>query len=864
MHTRPRVLPCGPANFGVAGNPGRKISCPSSPNGSGGGPRSNGVSRKGDPEDSSYTSSTPNADNDWAAKRRQYVVDEWVEAFDVPMSERLSQSQLPSWSNWHWKDLGERIAYKYFCWRQDTWSDLQLFAVVNLAVIFLFGWLKTHLVDAADSISPEELENKPFWLSIYQILQVIFGQQLPDEATSFAQQSFAVSVAAIGLAAFALVLALVEQVVLQVVDENVARGSRVFETGHILVLGFCDSQRDLEVVQKILSQVCQAYAADGGRVVVVMTQREKIGMEALFRRVIPPHKRCGCNFVFRQGSPLVPADLKMVAAYSAAATVIVSDSSRSPVEADAEAIRSAILLDEMEAPGAMRGGRIIVEVKTLNALAVLQYSCSVRVMALHTGEMNARRLSRMVRSPIVAAISYMVWNYSCRPQVYLQRLPELVGKTFGELQFYLPWATVYGLVQYATRRCVLNPPADTRVENLDELILIRATDLREHEIVPLPEPVRVDPGEWDPEAYRSRAGTSGTDEDWSEMGIDERQLQMVGFSGRVRANAASAQLAQERQTSYMYIMPQEHCASPEARETVLICGWREEAFMSDLLREMDHGPSALPAGSSLTLFNNTSTDEVIARVKKRNRLRNLEVEYVSGNPLDYVELTAKIDVTRYTTAIVLCDQSWVDPDLDDSNGIQVREQRDMLRLESQILLVQLHIRKSLMEAGYPDINIICEKVAAEGETRFEDRYRLPIGISVNMTSFSAKLLTSTLYNPRNVLVFAQMGDGNELDVQSAAAFAKPGEVLSYWQLQARAMSVGRILFGYYRVPDSPSEPIDFTVNLEGEAQRSAMRVDLVRTGSSKLVSCGSLQPWAPGELPARPLWLSIDSADEEY
>ncbi len=71
-----------------------------------------------------------------------------------------------------------------------------------------------------------------------QILQVIFGQQLPDEATSFAQQSFAVSVAAIGLAAFALVLALVEQVVLQVVDENVARGSRVFETGHVRVLCF--------------------------------------------------------------------------------------------------------------------------------------------------------------------------------------------------------------------------------------------------------------------------------------------------------------------------------------------------------------------------------------------------------------------------------------------------------------------------------------------------------------------------------------------------------------------------------------------------------------------------------------------------
>jgi hypothetical protein len=62
-------------------------------------------------------------------------------------------------------------------------------------------------------------------------------------------------------------------------------------------------------------------------------------------------------------------------------------------------------------------------------------------------------------------------------------------------------------------------------------------------------------------------------------------------------------------------------------------------------------------------------------------------------------LPSKLNVShagcRFSTAIVLCDQSWVDPDLDDTNGIQVREQRDMLRLESQILLVQLHIRKNL-------------------------------------------------------------------------------------------------------------------------------------------------------------------------
>ena len=54
-------------------------------------------------------------------------------------------------------------------------------------------------------------------------------------------------------------------------------------------------------------------------------------------------------------------------------------------------------------------------------------------------------------------------------------------------------------------------------------------------------------------------------------------------------------------------------------QQVLICGWREEAFMSDMLREMDHGPSALPAGSQLTLFNSSANAETMARVKTRNR-----------------------------------------------------------------------------------------------------------------------------------------------------------------------------------------------------------------------------------------------------
>ena len=45
------------------------------------------------------------------------------------------------------------------------------------------------------------------------------------------------------------------------------------------------------------------------------------------------------------------------------------------------------------------------------------------------------------------------------------------------------------------------------------------------------------------------------------------------------------------------------------------------------------------------------------------------------------------------------------------------------------------------------------------------------------------------------------------------------------ETQARAKSVGRILFGYYAVPDSSSVPIDFVINLEGNGERSKKRWD---------------------------------------
>ena len=72
---------------------------------------------------------------------------------------------------------------------------------------------------------------------LLQVCQWVFGQEFPAPDSPLAQQVFAVVTAVMGLCAFALVLALVEQVVLEGMEANVKRGSIVYETDHVSKAG---------------------------------------------------------------------------------------------------------------------------------------------------------------------------------------------------------------------------------------------------------------------------------------------------------------------------------------------------------------------------------------------------------------------------------------------------------------------------------------------------------------------------------------------------------------------------------------------------------------------------------------------------
>lgn len=188
-------------------------------------------------------------------------------------------------------------------------------------------------------------------------------------------------------------------------------------------------------------------------------------------------------------------------------------------------------------------------------------------------------------------------------------------------------------------------------------------------------------------------------------------------------------------------------------------------------------------------------------------------------------------------AMVLCDERWLDPDQDMTNGYDdITTPGDLLRLESvarsppsptswlasvahlmlavlallldspvsscpsalaccfgartwngpsaapparcaaiegilqdavhavQVLAAQLNVRMRLERASRGFVSIVAEKMAYGSQTRFEDFTQLPVGISVNFTSFSSKMLAFLAHYPKLLVPYFSIGDTADVEV----------------------------------------------------------------------------------------------------
>jgi len=226
-------------------------------------------------------------------------------------------------------------------------------------------------------------------------------------------------------------------------------------------------------------------------------------------------------------------------------------------------------------------------------------------------------------------------------------------------------------------------------------------------------------------------------------------------------------------------------------------------------------------------------------------LDNVKIEHVQCDPRQKDSLGAAIDISSYSAAIVMQDTLWMQtsqgsPGMpsDDGEAAYALTQADMMRLDAAVLNVQLNIRYLLEQNNAPEINIIAEKLSSTGETRFEDRRRLPLGASINSSSFAAKSLAQEALNPGTIDMYPTVGVRCRVFVQDASSFVSPGEKVTFAVLQERCSMLQQILIGYYFAPNSTraTEQIKLVLNPQGIKERLHPREWNTSDGSCKLIT----------------------------
>ncbi len=66
------------------------------------------------------------------------------------------------------------MSTQYYNWRQDSYSDLQLFLLLNAGLVLLGVFIKHNVIDGLDANDPEK---RSIWQDLYKASCCLFSNQ---------------------------------------------------------------------------------------------------------------------------------------------------------------------------------------------------------------------------------------------------------------------------------------------------------------------------------------------------------------------------------------------------------------------------------------------------------------------------------------------------------------------------------------------------------------------------------------------------------------------------------------------------------------------------------------------------------------
>ncbi|PON57130.1 CASTOR ion channel [Trema orientale] len=281
---------------------------------------------------------------------------------------------------------------------------------------------------------------------------------------NFGERLVSVSISFGGMLIFAMMLGLVSDAISEKFDSLRKGRSEVVEQNHTLILGWSDK------LGSLLNQLAIANESLGGRMVVVMAERDKEEMELDIAKMEFDFK--GTSVICRSGSPLILADLKKVSVSKARAIVILAEDGNAD-QSDARALRTVLSLT-----GVKEGlrGHIVVELSDLDNEVLVKLVGGDLVETVVAHDVIGRLMIQCARQPGLAQIWEDILGFeNC--EFYIKRWQQLDGMHFEDVLISFPDAIPCGVkVASLGGKIILNPDDSYVLQEGDEVLVIAEDD----------------------------------------------------------------------------------------------------------------------------------------------------------------------------------------------------------------------------------------------------------------------------------------------------------------------------------------------------------------------------------------------------
>jgi hypothetical protein len=355
----------------------------------------------------------------------------------------------------------DRLRYKYEEFLGGGAGKQLLFLFgLSLAIVFLH-----MLVAVALSLSTDEVGEgfgEKFWFFFTRVIDA--GTMVGDRSPGVRVVSTIATL--LGVVVAGLLISSLSGNFQQRLDDIRRGSSKVVERDHFLILGWS------EKIFSVIDQLAEAYAAKGGRiVVVVMAERDKVQMEEALAEKVVYQKRV--KIVVRSGSSVSIGDLSKVAFHIARGIIVLVDEAdeASPNRADGRIIKTLMAIyNHPDSRGREERMRVTAEVMIAANQELATIASNGRAHVIRTNEIISKIILQTAR---ISGLS-LVYDELLRfegSEVHFSSVPQAVGRTFGSLLLDFPSACLVGVAK-SDGTHVLNPPTDHQIAPDEQLMLL--------------------------------------------------------------------------------------------------------------------------------------------------------------------------------------------------------------------------------------------------------------------------------------------------------------------------------------------------------------------------------------------------------